>query len=268
MLMIFELVKHMKSIVKIKTKTRALILLLDLFDTAPPLDLRVTLDETNNCTLTWQPPVIAKRHGNISEYFVNCFSKSFDNEVFNTSATAALLIFRPHAVYNCCVFAVNEIGLGDSACQTVTTYEAGMHYNTTIFMNLVVNSYSSLVHLIHLVLCGIVILYILPFLAPAAPPTSVKAHTLVNSTFLSWRPPLTQYRNGIIQKYYIEILRVNTTVGFNYTTEEPYLFISDLEQDVQYTCRVAAFTVDIGPFSELFIIENKSECVCMHDIHI
>ena len=102
--------------------------------------------------------------------------------------------------------------------------------------------------------------------ASAAPPTSIEAHTLINSTstFLSWRPPLTQYRNGIIRRYHVEIVTVNTTFGFNYTTEDPYLFISDLEQDVQYTCRVAAFTVDIGPFSELFIIQNKSECVCIY----
>ena len=106
------------------------------------------------------------------------------------------------------------------------------------------------------------------FLAPAAPPTSVKAHILINSTFLSWKPPLLQYRNGILQKYLIEILRDNTTVELNYTTEDPYLFINDLEQDVQYTCRVAAYTVDIGPFSEWFIIQNKSECVCMHDIYL
>ena len=99
--------------------------------------------------------------------------------------------------------------------------------------------------------------------APAAPPTSIEVHTLINSTstFLSWRPPLTQYRNGIIRRYHVEIVTVNTTVELNYTTEDPYLFISDLEQCVQYTCRVAAFTVDIGPFSELYIIQNKSECV-------
>ena len=107
--------------------------------------------------------------------------------------------------------------------------------------------------------------------ASAAPPTSIEAHTLINSTstFLFWRPPLTQYRNGIIRRYHVEIVTVNKTVGFNYTTEDPYLFIKDLAQDVQYTCRVAAFTVDIGPFSEWFIIQNKSECVyaCMISIY-
>ena len=114
------------------------------------------------------------------------------------------------------------------------------------------------------------VLLLYSFSAPAAPPTAFEAHTLINSTstFLSWRPPLPQYRNGIIRRYHVEIVTVNTTVELNYTTEDPYLFINDLEQGVQYTCRVAAFTVDIGPFSEWFIIQNKSECVCVHDIYL
>ena len=86
----------------------------------------MTLGESNNCTLTWQPPVIAKRHGHILEYFANCSSQSFDDEqTLNINTTVTLLILMPHVVYNCCVFAVNEIGLGDPACQTVVTYESG-----------------------------------------------------------------------------------------------------------------------------------------------
>ena len=90
----------------------------------------MTLGESNNCTLTWQPPVIAKRHGHILEYFANCSaSQSFDeDQTLNTNTTVALLILMPHVVYNCCVFPVNEVGLGDPACQMVVTYEAGIYY--------------------------------------------------------------------------------------------------------------------------------------------
>ena len=93
----------------------------------------MTLGESNNCTLTWQPPVIAKRHGHILEYFANCSSQSFDeDQTLNTNTTVALLILRSHTVYNCCALAVNEIGLGDPACQTVVTYESGIMYGTII----------------------------------------------------------------------------------------------------------------------------------------
>ena len=47
-----------------------------------------------------------------------------------TPQSVALLILMPHVAYNCCVFAVNEVGLGDPACQTVVTYEAGIMYGT------------------------------------------------------------------------------------------------------------------------------------------
>ena len=97
----------------------------------------MTLGESNNCTLTWQPPVIAKRHGHILEYFAKCSSQSFDDaeQTFNTNTTVALLILMPHVAYNCCVFVVNQIGLGDLACQTVVTYESGTCITIYIYNN-------------------------------------------------------------------------------------------------------------------------------------
>ena len=45
-----------------------------------------------------------------------------------------------------------------------------------------------------------------------------------------------------------------------YTTPDPYLLIDDLEPDVTYTFRVAAYTVGgKGPFSELMEITLSAE---------
>lgn len=97
------------------------------------------------------------------------------------------------------------------------------------------------------------------FSAPTAPPTEIEVHKF-NSTsiFLSWRPPLAQDQNGIIQGYHINFTQDNTTEVFEeseYTTVDPYLLINNLEPDVTYTFRVAAYTVGgKGPFSELMEI--------------
>ena len=103
---------------------------------------------------------------------------------------------------------------------------------------------------------------------PTGPPTAIEVHQL-NSTsvFVLWRPPLAEYRNGIILGYYVEFIEVNTTevntteVFDEYTTPDPYLLINNLEPDViiTYTCRVAAYTVGgSGPFSELMMITLNS----------
>ena len=97
------------------------------------VDFHVTVDESNNGTLSWLPPnTLMKRHGHILHYLVNCSSNDIDEEslITNTSTTVTQewLVLQPYAMYECCVFAsVNEIGLGIPACQTLTTNEAGVY---------------------------------------------------------------------------------------------------------------------------------------------
>ena len=62
----------------------------------------------------------------------------------------------------------------------------------------------------------------------------------------------------IRDRYYVEIVEVNTTTGFEYTTQDAYLFINDLQSDIVYTCRIAAFTVGRGPLSEKITISILS----------
>ena len=95
--------------------------------------------------------------------------------------------------------------------------------------------------------------------APIAAPINIQLNS--TSVFLSWRPPLAQYRNGIIRSYYIhvelnstdeaELHEVNSTENkFEYITQNQHLIMDDLWPFAVYTCRVAAYTVERGPFSE------------------
>ena len=78
------------------------------------------------------------------------------------------------------------------------------------------------------------------------------------SIFLSWSPPLARYQNGIIRGYYVyvdlnsteaELSDANSTT-FEYTTQDQHLLIDSLHPFAVYTCIVAAYTVERGPFSE------------------
>ena len=109
-------------------------------------------------------------------------------------------------------------------------------------------------------------------LAPTASPTTIEAHKF-NSTsvFLSWRPPLAQYWNGIIQGYHVNFTQANRTNSDSeeYTTVVPYLLINNLEPGVMYTFRVAAYTVGgKGPFSELMdIVPSLNFCGMSEHMH-
>ena len=46
-------------------------------------------------------------------------------------------------------------------------------------------------------------------------------------------------------------MEVNTARELNYTAKEAYCFINDLSRDRVYTCRIAAYTVGLGPYSEI-----------------
>ena len=94
--------------------------------------------------------------------------------------------------------------------------------------------------------------------APSASPTSIASYSL-NSTsfFLSWNLPLARYRNGIIRGYNVKIMDISATINseLNYISEETYLYINNLNEDVKYTCKIAAYTsVGVGPFSKPIII--------------
>ena len=78
------------------------------------------------------------------------------------------------------------------------------------------------------------------------------------SVFLSWRPPLAQYQNGIIRGYYVE-LNSTDEAEFQYITQDQHLLIDDLQPYTTYiVCRVAAYTVGRGPLSEPLMIALNS----------
>ena len=90
----------------------------------------MTCEESNLCTLSWQPPPTdqySRRQGYILNYFVNCFTTGAirEHQITYTTPPYVTLRLQPYQFYNCCVAAVNEVGRGKSSCQAIITHQAG-----------------------------------------------------------------------------------------------------------------------------------------------
>ena len=92
--------------------------------------------------------------------------------------------------------------------------------------------------------------------APSAPPDDVQVTAGDSRTLqLSWQPPSNRSRNGIIQRYVINITELETSYSFQLETTDLFVVANDLHPYYQYSCSVAAETVGLGPFSVAVIIQ-------------
>lgn len=95
-----------------------------------PLNLQVVVDESNICTLSWQTPVTAKRHGTLINYLIICTvwrnEDDYNITIYTNDTDQTLVLSQYASYYTCCISGVNEAGVGDPACQPFITYESGI----------------------------------------------------------------------------------------------------------------------------------------------
>ena len=88
------------------------------------------------------------------------------------------------------------------------------------------------------------------------------------SLHLSWTSLPTEDRNGVIREYYVNITEVDTEQLLTYTTTNLFIVVGSLHPFYTYQCRVSAFTVATGPFSNASVVslpedgENYSMVLC------
>ena len=88
--------------------------------------------------------------------------------------------------------------------------------------------------------------------------------TPINSTSisLSWFPPPVIDRNGLIREYRINVTEVDTGNGFQLVSLTTLLAMPSLHPDYTYQCTVSAYTVAIGPFSEVVSAKTLEDGMC------
>ena len=95
-------------------------------------------------------------------------------------------------------------------------------------------------------------MYFILSIVPTAPPLylSVIAQDS-NTAMLTWSPPETDKQNGVIREYRIRVTVLETGNTSYHISTITNIEVSSLHPDYTYFWSVAAFTVGIGPYSEL-----------------
>ena len=108
------------------------------------------------------------------------------------------------------------------------------------------------------------------FSVSSAPPLSVVAvASSPHSVFLSWDPPSTLQRNGIITGYQVRVIVAESGRQFEHTVETTYYNVTtSITPYTTYNLAVAARTVNgTGPFSNMTTVRTledgkKHYCYC------
>lgn len=95
---------------------------------------------------------------------------------------------------------------------------------------------------------------------PSSPPQEVTATTITPTALtLTWNPPLFEKRNGRVRYYHLQILEMETGKIRELTANTTNINIFDLHPYYTYQCSIAAFTVNLGPYSDVITIQLPEE---------
>ena len=109
------------------------------------------------------------------------------------------------------------------------------------------------------------LLWICVLPVPSGPPTNFTLSLLSSTSIqLSWDPPLSEERNGIVRQY---IVHVELPVGeiLSYTTSSNSYAVSGLRPYTTYFFSVAALTVGAGPPTERIVAQTITDGMSIHD---
>lgn len=86
---------------------------------------------------------------------------------------------------------------------------------------------------------------------PTGPPLNISVQP-INATALAltWAPPLSGYRNGIIVRYDIILMELDTGSSLHYTSTFTSITLNNLHPHYRYSYSTAAETIEGGgPYS-------------------
>ncbi len=99
--------------------------------------------------------------------------------------------------------------------------------------------------------------YTVLIIAPTASPQNPSSIFYANSAStinFTWYTPPVEKQNGIIIYYIIRMTEVETNIGFEFTSNFTYIYLTSLHPYYSYTFQLAAVTVSEGPFSNAYTV--------------
>lgn len=104
--------------------------------------------------------------------------------------------------------------------------------------------------------------------APSVAPTNVRGFAPDHSSIsLEWDAPPTLLLNGILTAYIINVTERETGYTFERNTTTTSIILDSLHPHYIYECRVAAYTIDQGPFSTVFAVQVLMAGKCKGDTY-
>jgi len=186
---------------------------LETAPTAAPQNVRGTATGSTSLSLFWSPPPSQHQNGRIRYYYINMTEDATNmrNQFITTSTQFTIFSLRPYSTYQCTVAAFTVAQGPLSAIITIQTYQD----------------------------------------IPSGPPLNLVAvSTSSHSAFLSWSPPSTLQRNGIITGYLVHTVAESGRQA-NYSVESTHYNMTAVPYTT-YNVLVAAKTVNgTGPFGEM-----------------
>lgn len=164
--------------------------------------------------------------------------------VFNSKTSAYVGSLHPYYHYECRV-AAYTIAIGPySESVVLLTEEEG----------------ETRMLLLYKVLKSILMNLLLFYPAPSSPPMTVLPQFVTSNSFtLSWQPPSFESRNGVIQQYIIQIEEINTGRMLTATSNTTEITVKDLHPFYSYSCRIAAETVEVGPYTSAITVQLNED---------
>ena len=102
------------------------------------------------------------------------------------------------------------------------------------------------------------------FPAPSAPPQTLAGYaqspTIID---LSWNPPSAIDINGILQYYVIRVRESETSRSWSFTHVEGEITVGSLHPYYNYWCRVSAYTIGLGPYTNQILVQTQEAGMCM-----
>lgn len=218
---------------------------------APPDTVYITEIYSDSIGLSWSTLPPEYHNGEIIGYNIS-LTATYSGETFTVfSVTNSTIISSlvPFTSYSYSVAAVTVAGVGPySSVSTVLTGEAG------ICAYIIAACYSPLMFLPWTIA------------APVGSPEQLNVTEITSSSvFLTWQPPPLLLRNGVIREYKINLTEVDTGRILVFYSSTTSITITALHPFYTYFCRVGAFTVEYGPYTESFrfVTLEDGECTCI-----
>ena len=213
----------------------------------PPFDLQANNIRPTAATITWStaPPNRDTPWGVVINYELILTEYAFGLAALTANSTVESFTFSKLEEFNnysVIIAAENQVGLGDfSIILNFSTPQAGRQHTFNTFDHI---SSGGLTYCCY------------NFSAPTGPPKNTSG-TRVTTTLITlrWSPPEPIHVNGIIDHYVIRVREVYTGRVFSLLSQDEDIVIGPLHPFYVYSCRIAAYTVGLGPFSSAFTVQ-------------